>query len=187
MSLDPTALNIGPARIWLGGTAAPSGTVIGVDASGVPTNGGTEVGLTDSAAILTIGGDVTEIMVEQSLAPVRAVQKSEEASITFVAKEIDWLRVKNYLRGAQQTVTGTQKNTTGGGNACIPTFTVSMVGKDTCGSKYTTITLHKAYVSTETKISYSKAEETKIEVTFKGLADITRASGDQLYQVSQQY
>jgi hypothetical protein len=187
MGLDVDKLSIGPARLYVGGTNPASGAVVSVDASGVPGNNGVEVGLTEGPATFHVAGDIREVFAEQALAPLRAVQESEEVTLTFTLKEIDFAKLQRYLRGSNFTSTPTHNNVTGGGNACISSFVADLVHWDVCDgvSIYTIIHLHKAFMNGPFDVSFSKGEESMVEVELKGLADVTRAAGDQVYQISQ--
>ena len=197
MATDARNIIMGPARIYIGGTAptAPAGlTPLKVNTSGVPSTGGTEVGLTSGPAVFTFKQDMKKIMSQQGMAPVAVVPVSEESSLKFSVLEVDLSRLTDLMNGSQFTAdsssTPLSERLTAGGSISLTTKVVTLVAEQqdqTTGTKlYHAICLYKAYNEAETAITFDRENETVIEVTMSALADTTRVTKDQVFQYFRQ-
>src|SRR3954470_7768478 len=88
MAFAPDKIHIGAARIFTGVTVAVSGTppTYITHTNGVPGSG-TEIGLTEHDCTVTYLLSKTELMAEQSLAPVDVYVTVESYKLSFTMQE----------------------------------------------------------------------------------------------------
>lgn len=189
-----TDLFIGAANIYVGGSAPATGSGTKMSfTSGVPSTGGTIVGLTGGPATFKLERTKKEIEVEQALSPVKVLAINELVTLEFSIKEIDFSKLQQYMTGTSLTVDSSSTPHTrfiaGGGSALVPTSVVTLVATDVTKSPtvYTGICLYQAYMSETFEIPFAKGTDTMVKVVMKALADTTRPIGDQTYQIVQQY
>ncbi len=192
----PSNILAGPARIYTGvyGTAvAPvSGTppTLFQHTSGVPSGlqaNYNEVGYSTGPVTFSYKAEKSEISPEQSFSAVDTFMKAESSSITFTAME----GVYRTLLAAFDNV-GNQNDSTGslfyaGNGAGIVTtlfYTVffSAQHRDNV-AKYSWGCIYKAYSVDGIKLPFEKSKETTYAVTLKSVADVTRNTGDQIFQL----
>ena len=191
----PAPFFIAPANIFVGGTAPATGVEITVDADGIPSTGGTNVGMTGGPATFRIGGDFHESEVEQAMSPVHVRKVKEEVEVEFVMRAIDFSVLQKFMNGSVITTDTTSDPKThmvsGGGDGCVDTNVVTLVTADPCAdgddTYYLVVCLYEAYASSDFEIQFGKDVDSEVTVTMRGLADTTRPKGDQVYQVVQQY
>ncbi len=186
----------GPARIFIGifGTAVNpvTGTppTLFQHTSGTPSGlqtGYTDVGYSTGPVEFAYKATKTEILPEQSFAPVDVFLKEEMAEIKFTAYERTFIT----LRSAFDNV-GTQADATGelyyAGNGTsiitplIYSVFMSSAHRDN-GAKFSWACIYKAYSVDGVKQAFEKSKPTTYSVTFRALADTTRNLGDQLFQM----
>lgn len=185
MSLDPTKIHVGAARIWTGVTLPTSGTppTYIVHTNGVPGSG-TEIGLTDGDCGFTYTLKKVEITAEQSLGPVDVYSETEMVQLTFSMQEAN----ANALKTAFDPAVGYDASSGdgfyfGGGTAVLAPGTscifFSSVRRDNT-AKYFVGAIYKAYSKDGINFPMSRTKKGMVKVTLIGLAVLTRTAGDQM-------
>lgn len=192
--MDPNKIIMGAANIFIGGTVPASGSNISVNTTtGVPSNGGTNVGATDGPATFRLDSEIREITAEQALSPIKVRKTNEMAELEFTMKQIDFGVLKAFLDGSNisTNITANPKThtITGGGNACVDARAVTLVARDNCGDTpyYLVICLYNAYMTGAFEMAIGKEEEAMVQVTLRGLEVLTRAEKDRTYMITQQF
>jgi hypothetical protein len=191
--LLPNRIHIGAAHIYLGVPAPATGTPptrTPIDADGVPTAGGQEIGYTEGTATFTYRQLKQEINAEQSLNPVGVFVSGEECMIEFTAMEqtYETLLAAFDNVGNEQTVDDDLfYGGDGVGLSDVLTRTVVLVSKRrNAAGKYIVLTLYNAYNPEGFVIGFGKTSVATYKMTMKGLVDASRVSGDRLFQYSVQ-
>ncbi len=196
-NVDATKIHQGPGSLWLDVTVPTAGNRLIIDASGNPT-AGTAVfaGATDGAATMVLTPKLTEINADQVAGPVDVVLTGEAASIEVTLKESDLARLKNYIANGNFT-TGTDASLPAGsqsyeeisfgGLMAIPKTSVAVISarRDSPG-KFVVAQLYQAYQAQAVQLPFQRAKETTYKIKFEGLADPTRAAGDQVGKIYRQ-
>ena len=188
MSQNPSAIQIGPARIWTGVTPPASGTpptLLGLDGNGAPTSG-TEVGYTTGPAVFTYKQAKTPIGAEQSLNPVDVYVTTEESSLVFEAMERTYKTLQLAFDNVA-TVSDANKDLFYGGDATslssVYTTCVALTSRRRGGGTgFEVIVLYKAYSVDGIQLAYTRTKESTYKVTMLGLVDTGRDVGDRLFQ-----
>jgi hypothetical protein len=188
LAQNPAAIQIGPARIWTGGTAPASGippTLQVIDANGVPSTG-TEAGYTTNPANFTYKQDKKPIIVEQSLNPVDVYVDTETCSLQFEAMERTYATLLLAFDNVN-TVLDANKQLFYGGDATAlqSVFTTCVVltsRQRLATTLFEVLVIYKAYSMDGILLPYTRTKESTYKVTMTGLIDVTRVVGDRLFQ-----
>ena len=181
ITATPARMLLGPANIWVGVTVPTTGTQLSLT-SGAPADG-TNIGATASAATFVFTPTVHEFMVEQALSPIDFAATVEAASIDFDVIETVGLNLSKLLQGSTAVASGSTQWVYGGGTLQPPSQSVVLIHPRRDVAKYSYILLYKAFIKDAITIPFSRTAPTTWKVKLTALADITRAVGDQLYQV----
>jgi hypothetical protein len=193
MAIDKTKYRTGPANIYLGCTV-PTGSNMIQLSSGVPTSG-VHVGSTEGKATITVKQNLVDIIIEQASAPVDGLIDKEDISCSFMVKEVTFDLMKKYMLNPTYTASVTDGGAMGnvaqmtfGGKADIVT-PVSLVlvweRRDSRG-KYGAFQIYNAVPPDGMLWDLTRVKEVTQQITFKGYADPTRASGDQIARLYEQ-
>jgi len=186
--MDPEALHIGPAEIYVGGTLPASGEAVSVTA-GVPSTGGTNVGFTEGDALFKVAQNLVKVGAQQALGNVKVKKTFEEPSIEFEMKEIDLEKMINVMNGGVLTIdevsTPNKTTITGGGDAIVATKVITLVSEQDDGG-YLIACLYAGYVDSDTEIPFNKDKESTLKVKLSGLTLMSRAKGDRTHQLVRQ-
>lgn len=196
---DATKVHIGQGDVWIGGTAPAAGTdptspINGTPSAlnafttayAAPTSGGTYVGFTNGPATLTYRPTFYGVTTEQAFADVITTPTAEEATLGFTMLESSYANLTNaFGQGTGRVVgSGTLSNTLYlGGRPDTVVKVVTMLSRKRTGVGYYVLTVYQGYNSEGVSINYEKRAETRIPVTIRALADVTRPQGDQLFQL----
>jgi hypothetical protein len=196
-NVDATKIHQGPGKLWLSVDTPATGSRLVIDATGTPTSG-TPVfaGATDGAATVVLTPKLEEINADQVAGPVDVVMTGEAASIEVTLKESDLAKLKYYIVHGTFT-TGTDTNLPSGsqtyeeiafgGTIAIPKTSVAVISprRDSAG-KFVVSQLYQAYQAEAVQLPFQRGKETTYKVKFAGLADPTRAVGDQVGKIYRQ-
>ena len=189
MAQTPAQVQIGAARIWTGvskpGSGAPP-TITPIDASGVPTGGGDEVGYTTGPAAFSYKQVKNPIMAEQSLNPVDVYVTSEEGSLVFEAMERTYATLKlAFDNVANASGVGEDLFYGGDSTGLSSVFTTCCVltsRRRLAPTKFEVMTIYKAYSVEGIQLAYTRTKESTYKVTMSALIDTSRDVGDRLFQ-----
>jgi hypothetical protein len=196
-TVDATKIHQGPGKVWLNVAVPASGSRLLINSTGAPT-GGTPVfaGATEGAATLLVAPKLDAITADQVAAPVDVVMTGEAASIEVTLKESDLAKLKNFIvHGTFATGTdaglpaGAQnyEEISFGGVMTIPKTSVAVISprRDAAG-KFVVSQLYQAYQAEAIQLPFQRGKETTYKVKFEGLADASRAAGDQVGKIYRQ-
>lgn len=185
MGFDVTKVHVGAARIWTGVTAAVSGTppTYIAHTNGVPGSG-TEIGITEGDCTVSYQLKKGEMQAEQSLAIVDVYAIEELYTISFTMKESN----ANALKAALDSSVG--YDSSGGDGFYFGGGTAVLAPMNTCvfyssprrdnPAKYFVGQIYEAYTMDPFTFPMGKKTESKVKVTLKAIADLTRTPKDQL-------
>lgn len=202
MALNAANVRVGAGRIYMGTTPPVAGSGL-ILTAGVPATG-VEVGLTEGEAVFTYEVTHFEVMAEQSLAAVEVYATEESAQLEFTMKEYVAANIRDFF-GEMLTFTADA----GGGPAGAPVQDIYEGGRvlglaagageitlqaclivapipNTSGvaQRYTYVMLYQSYQSEASAVRYTKSGDSLMKVTFKAIADLTRADTTTLFQVA---
>lgn len=201
MAVDTKRIKIGEGKVFVGGTPPATGSDPNDPTAGTPvtfntmnagftapTSGGTDVGFTQGAAVLTFRVTYYMVATEQSMAEVVTVPTAEEASLAFTMLELSYANLKTAFQQATSRVTnaGLSNQIAGvtvGGKTTLTPQVVVVASRHIGDVGYTIGTLYKAFSSDGSNLGFNRAEESRLPVTMRCLADATRSRSDQLFQV----
>lgn len=196
-NVDATKIHQGPGKLWLNVTIPSAGSRLVIDATGAPT-AGTPVfaGATEGAATLALTPKLEEITADQISGPLDVVMTGEAASIELTLKESDLAKLKYYIvHGTYSTGTDTNlpsgaqafEEISFGGTLAIPRTSVAVVSpRRDADSKFVVSQLYQAYQANAVQLPFQRGKETTYKVKFEGLADPSRAVGDQVGKIYRQ-
>jgi hypothetical protein len=192
----PERIQIGQGDIWVGGTPPAAGTdltdptssTLNAMAAGFtqPVSGGNYVGLTNGEATLTIRPTYYSVESEQSFAEVATVPTAEEATLAAALQE-----VRSYqnlgIAFAQATTdvnTGVSAAVFLGSKGTLTTQTVALCAPHTLsGVGYMLLTIYRGYSSEGAALNFARRAESRLPITVRAQAVLTRPEGDQLLQL----
>jgi hypothetical protein len=196
-NVDATKIHQGPGKLWLNVTAPSAGSRLVIDATGTPT-AGTPLfaGATDGAATLALTPKLEEINADQISGPIDVVMTGEAASIELTLKESDLAKLKFYIVHGTYTA-GTDTNLPSGsqefeeisfgGTLAIAKTSVAVISpRRDAASKFVVSQLYQAYQADAVQLPFQRGKETTYKVKFEGLADPSRAVGDQVGKIYRQ-
>jgi hypothetical protein len=196
-NVDATKIHQGPGRLWLNVSVPASGSRLIINSSGDPT-GGTPIfaGATEGAATVLLAPKLEPIGADQVAAPIDVAITGEAASIEVTLKESDLAKLKNFIvNGAYTTGTDTglpagaqaYEEIAFGGVLSIPKSSVAVISprRDATG-KFIVSQLYSAYQAESIQLPFQRGKETTYKVKFEGLADGSRAAGDQVGKLYRQ-
>ena len=120
----------------------------------------------------------------------------EAASVEVTLKESDLAKLKNFIVNGSYT-TGTDtglpagaqayEEISFGGTMAIPKTSVAVISprRDASG-KFVVSQLYSAYQAEAVQLPFQRGKETTYKVKFEGLADPSRAAGDQVGKLYRQ-
>lgn len=187
-------IHIGAGNIWLGGTPPaggvdltdPTTSTLNSMASGytAPTSAGDAVGFTNGPATLTYRPTYYMVETEQAFAEVITVPTSEETSVAFTALEATYRNIGVAMGQATSDVNvGTSSALFVGGKPTVDPELMVLMSRHRSGVGYFILSLYQAYSNDGVALNFERRRETQIQVTVRGLADVTRPEGDQLFQL----
>lgn len=185
MSFTPGRIHLGAARIFVGGTAAATGTppTYTSHTAGVPA-GFDEVGLTQEDAMFGYKVDQKLIEAEQSLGPVATFSVSEGAFIECTVLEQTYTTLQRAFNNVgKESVSGGDAFYFGGGTAvltplqqCVMLTSVQPANP----TKFIIAQLYKCAMPQGYEVPFSRTKETKYKLRFQAMADVSRNAGDQM-------
>jgi hypothetical protein len=202
MATRPERIKIGRGDIYVGGTAPTGGTDPNDPTAGtpsalatmnaaftVPSTGGVHAGFTNGPAVLTFTPTFYGVETEQAFADVVTTPTAEEATLAFTLSEFSYQNLLTAWSQATARVTnaGLSNQVAGvyvGSKTTLTPAVFLLASRHTGGVGYTTATIYRGYSSGGAPVNFEKSAETRIPVTVRALADTTRPTGDQLYQVA---
>jgi len=185
MALAHGKIHAGPARIFVGVTAATTGTppTYTTHTDGVPGSG-TEVGHTEGGAVFKYQAVKKEIASEQSLAAVDVFTESEMATLTFTCLEQTYNTLQQAFDNVgKETQSSGDAFWFGGGTGILAPTTqcVTLTSRQrNAPTKFIVTQLYKVYSVNGIELSFQKSGHTLYQVTLTALADLARNAGDQL-------
>ena len=196
-SVDATKIHQGPGKLWLNVSVPASGSRMLIDAAGDPTAGSPIfAGATEGAATVLLAPKIDPITADQVAAPIDVVMTGEAASIEVTLKESDLAKLKNFVaNGAFTTGTDTglpagaqsYEEISFGGTMAIPKTSVAVVSpRRDATNKFVISQLYSAYQAEALQLPFQRGKETTYKVKFEGLADASRAAGDQVGKIYRQ-
>jgi hypothetical protein len=196
-NVDATKIHQGPGKLWLNVSVPSSGSRLVIDATGTPTAGTPFfAGATEGAATLALTPKLEEINADQIAGSIDVVMTGEAASIEVTLKESDLAKLKYYIVHGTFT-TGTDTNLPAGsqtfeeiafgGALAIPKTAVAVISaRRDAVSKFVVSQLYQAYQAEAIQLPFQRGKETTYKVKFQGLADPSRAVGDQVGKIYRQ-
>jgi len=196
-SVDATKIHRGPGKLWLNLSVPASGSRLLINAAGDPTAGAPIfAGATEGAATLLLAPKLDPITADQVAAPIDVVMTGEAASIEVTLKESDLAKLKNFIvNGAYTTGTDTglpsgaqsYEEISFGGTMPIPKTSVAVISpRRDATNKFVISQLYSAYQAEALQLPFQRGKETTYKVKFEGLADASRAAGDQVGKLYRQ-
>ena len=197
MPVDATKIHQGPGKLWLNVSVPVSGSRLSINAAGDPT-AGTPIfaGATEGAATVLLAPKLDAITADQVAAPIDVVMTGEAASIEVTLKESDLAKLKNFVaNGAFTTGTDTglpsgaqtYEEISFGGTMAIPKTSVAVISpRRDVTNKFVISQLYSAYQAEALQLPFQRGKETTYKVKFEGLADASRAAGDQVGKIYRQ-
>ncbi len=196
-SVDATKIHQGPGKLWLNLSVPASGSRLLINAAGDPTAGAPIfAGATEGAATLLLAPKLDPITADQVAAPIDVVMTGEAASIEVTLKESDLAKLKNFIvNGAYTTGTDTglpsgaqsYEEISFGGTMPIPKTSVAVISpRRDATNKFVISQLYSAYQAEALQLPFQRGKETTYKVKFEGLADASRAAGDQVGKLYRQ-
>jgi hypothetical protein len=196
-NVDATKIHQGPGKLWLSVSTPAAGSRLVIDATGTPTAGAPFfAGATEGAATVVLTPKLEEINADQVAGPIDVVMTGEAASIEVTLKESDLAKLKYYIVHGTFT-TGTDSNLPAGsqtfeeiafgGTIAIPKTSVAVISpRRDAAAKFVVSQLYQAYQAEAVQLPFQRGKETTYKVKFAGLADATRAVGDQVGKIYRQ-
>jgi hypothetical protein len=196
-NVDVTKIHQGPGKLWLSVSVPASGSRLLINTAGEPT-AGTPVfaGATEGAATVILTPKLEQISADQVAGAIDVVMTGEAESIEVTLKESDLAKLKYFIvHGSFSSGTDTglppgvqnYEEISFGGVMAIPKTSVAVISprRDAAG-KYVVSQLYQAYQAEAIQLPFQRGKETTYKVKFEGLADASRAAGDQVGKIYRQ-
>lgn len=201
MATTVARIKIGAGQVYVGGTAPTAGTDPNDPTAGTPSaaptmnagftapsTSGVDVGFTQGATTITYRTTYYGVATEQTMADVVTTPTAEEATAAFTMLEASY---QNLMTAWQQGTSRVQNAGLSnqiaqvyvGSKSTLTPVVLAIASRHTGGVGYTMGVIYRAYSSEGSTFGFNRAEETRIPVTMRALADTTRPKGDQLFQV----
>jgi hypothetical protein len=196
-NVDATKIHQGPGKLWLNVAVPAAGARLVINEAGEPTAGTPFfAGATEGAATVILSPKLEQITADQVSAPIDVVMTGEAATVEVTMKESDLAKLKFFIvHGSFSTGTDTTlpagaqgyEEISFGGILPIPKTSVAVISprRDATG-KFVVSQLYQAYQAEAVQIPFQRGKETTYKVKFEGLADPTRAPGDQVGKLYRQ-
>lgn len=196
-SVDATKIHQGPGKLWLNVSVPASGSRLLINSTGDPTAGSPIfAGATEGAATVLLSPKLEAVGADQVAAPIDVVMTGEAASVEVTLKESDLAKLKNFIvNGAYTTGTDTglpagaqaYEEIAFGGTMAIPKTSVAVISpRRDSSNKFVVSQLYSAYQAEAIQLPFQRGKETTYKVKFEGLADPSRAAGDQVGKLYRQ-
>ena len=197
--ITPSEVHVGPGFLWVDVTVPTTGNRLIIDADGLPTVG-SPFGMGPGEGHATFHASATEelIRADQITAPIDKVMTAEIAYVEFTLKSSAFTKLIKFLGHATYS-SGTDAGLpagaqvydemTFGGLIAYPSRAVAVIspirGYSSPG-KYEVAVLYSTKGVSVLERQYTRTKETIVKGRFDGLADTTRAAGDQVGQLYRQ-
>jgi len=184
---EPNAANVfaGAAALYVAavGTAPPSLSTKPAQSDWL-TAGWTAIGYTESGVELITTPSVKDVIPDEEITPVLQIVTGikVEVKATLLEATIENLNRATALATLANPGTGIKTLSLGSGNS-LASFAVGIQGPAPGGVDDRVMTIWKANVVSAVTVAASKKNESKLAVTFTALADSTKATGSNIYQV----
>lgn len=185
MALAPGKIHLGPARIFVGVTAATTGTppTYTSHTDGVPGTG-TEIGLTQGVSTFRYMAEKKLIEAEQALGYVESFVINERASFECTLLEQTYVSLQQAFDNVgKETQSSGDAFYFGGGTGILsPAQQCVMITarQPKAPTKFIVIQLYKVTSVSGYEAPFARANETTYKVRFEGLQDLSRNAGDQI-------
>lgn len=196
-AIDAQKIHIGQGDIWIGGTAPAAGTdpldptssTVNSMTAGfaAPTSGGEYVGATNGAATLTYRPTYYMVTTEQAYADVVTVPTAEETTLAFNALEMTYQNIQTaFSQSTSMAGTTPAANVNFvGSKPTLTTQPVVLCSRKRTGVGYYLLTIYQGYSSEGSALNFERRAESRIPMTIRALADLSRPEGDQLFQLAE--
>lgn len=182
--LTPRNVDIGPSHLYFGVTPPASGTLLTLNAAGVPADG-TYIGGILAASTNTYKPKMVELMVEQKTALIDAVMDTEEVDVAIVAGEGAYANIAKFLLQGRGIPAGSPGGLSFGGNITVTPFSVLVVQpKRDTPNTYRYVLIYRAYTPDGWAVEITRSKYTEYKIKLKGMVDLTRSNGDYLWQTA---
>lgn len=196
-NVDATKIHQGPGKLWLSVNVPASGSRLLIDAAGEPTTGmPVFAGATEGAATVVLAPKLEQISADEVAGPIDVVMTGEAASIEVTLKESDLAKLKHFIvHGSFSSGTDTglppgvqeYEEISFGGVMAIPKTSVAVISpRRDAANKYVVSQLYQAFQAEAIQLPFQRGKETTYKVKFEGLADPSRAAGDQVGKIYRQ-
>lgn len=196
-NVDATKIHQGPGKLWLNVNVPSNGSRLIINSAGEPTGGTpTFAGATEGAATVVLAPKLEPVTADQVAGPIDVVMTGEAESIEVTMKESDLAKLKNFIvHGSFSTGTDTGlpqgaqnfEEISFGGVMAIPKTSVAVISpRRDVASKFVVSQLYSAYQAEAVQLPFQRGKETTYKVKFEGLADPSRAAGDQVGKIYRQ-
>jgi hypothetical protein len=196
-NVDATKIHQGPGKLWLAVSVPAAGARLVIDSSGAPT-AGTPIfaGATTGAMTVVLTPKFEEISADQVAGPIDVVMTAEAAAVEVTLMQSDLANLQNFVAHGTYA-TGTDTNLPAGsqtyeeiafgGIITIPKTSVAVISpRRDSTAKFVVSQLYQAYQAEAVQLPFQRGKETTYKVKFSGLADPTRAAGDQVGKLYRQ-
>jgi len=197
MPLDVTKIHQGPGKLFAQCQIPTSGNRLLIDINGNPTQGSALfVGATEGAVTLGLAPKLELIGADQVSSPIDVVATADDYEVDVEVKQSDlnllrqFFTLANYTTGTDAGLPAGVQNyeeITFGGIASIPKQCIALVSpRRDAATKFIVSVLYQCFQAEAIKLPFARAKATLYKVKFTGLADPTRAVGDQVGSVYRQ-
>lgn len=190
-------IHIGQGEVWLGGAAPAAGSDPTDPTAGTPsalnsmtslyaapTSGGTYVGFTFGPATLTYRPTYYMVVTEQAYAEVIAIPTNEESILAFTALEQTYTNIAAAWGQATTRTTGGAQVVYVGSKSVLTTKVAVLMSRKRSGVGYYIATIYAAYSDQGAAVSFERRAESRLAISLRSLADVTRPTSDQLFQLA---
>lgn len=185
MAFTPGRIQLGTARIFVGGTAATTGTppTYTTHTAGVPS-GFTEMGLSQGDCTFGYKAEQKLIEAEQALGPVGAFTVSERAFIECTVLEQTYAVLQRAFNNVgKESVAGGEAFYFGGGTSILAPLTQCVmvtVMQPATPTKFICVQLYKCAMPQGYEVPFSRTKEALYKLRFEAIQDVSRNAGDQM-------
>jgi len=191
--ITPSEVHVGPGFLWVDVTVPAVGSLLLVDADGIP-QGGSPLGMGPGDGHATFHASAKEelILADQVTAPIDKVMTAETAFIEFSLKSSAFSKLIKFLGHATYS-TGTDaglpvgaqqyEKLTFGGLVAYPSHSVAVISPIrgySAPGKYEVAVLYSTKGVSLLERQYTRTKEIIVKGRFDGLAVTTRTVGDQV-------
>jgi hypothetical protein len=139
------------------------------------------MGHTHGGATIAHGVETSDIEVDQSLFPLRAIKSGETIEVTVPLAELTLENLKEIwgISASIEELGADRRRLTFGGDQDITEKTVMLVLPGPGGQEFA-LTLYRCAVTGPGDLSFTKGDQVDLPLQIKALADTSRAVGDQI-------